>query len=344
MKIGILTFHHVANYGAVWQTICLSSAFRNLGHDVEVINFRHPRAEKIYLKHMLLSRHAPFNLLKTFRLGAQLKRDVRLSPQSIRNPAALYQIAKNYEAVVVGSDEVWNIEGIRGWTPAYFLDFVPDECRKISYAASTGHRINTVEHGEKLARLLKRFNAISVRDQTSADVIEDLTGKRPPIVVDPTLLTGEQCHRRNFGDYIALYGGLDKETKQWVRHVTSAQGIKIVSIGFSNRVGGKMRITAGLLEWLNIIGNSRLVITTTFHGLLAAIVHRRPFWLLPRVDNSSKVKDFLYNFDLEHRMLNPSKLPLSINLENNIEFDILWEKISKDITISKNFISSALDV
>ena len=40
MKIGLLTYHHSANYGAVMQSYATCRALKELGHEVEFINFQ----------------------------------------------------------------------------------------------------------------------------------------------------------------------------------------------------------------------------------------------------------------------------------------------------------------
>ena len=41
MRIGLLTYHHSANYGAVMQSYATCRALKELGHEVEFINFQH---------------------------------------------------------------------------------------------------------------------------------------------------------------------------------------------------------------------------------------------------------------------------------------------------------------
>lgn len=52
MKVGILTFHHTANYGAVLQSLALSRYIKSLGHDVEIIDYRPEEAEKVHWNNM----------------------------------------------------------------------------------------------------------------------------------------------------------------------------------------------------------------------------------------------------------------------------------------------------
>jgi hypothetical protein len=342
VKVGILTFHHAANYGAVWQCLSLSHAVRSIGHDVEVIDFRHPIAEKVYRSHLLRSRHAPFNLLKAWRLARDLRQGSKLSPVCYTSEE-LRKVASRYNAVIVGSDEVWNIEGMRGWTPAYFLDFVPDHVRKISYAASMGHQISVESHREHMQKLLRRFHAISVRDHTTAEIVAELTGNKPVVVVDPTLLDGRQPPLAT-KEHIALYGGLTKSVKQQLRQVGQSQRAQIVSIGFSNRVGGRIRMSAGLGEWLYTIGSARAVITTNFHGLLCSIVNERPFWVLPRLDGSTKVSQFVSAYGLQNRALHEHNMPVNMNFETSPDYASLWQRIDEQRDISRAFLARSLDI
>lgn len=48
MRIGILTFHRAHNYGAVLQAFALQSLLTDLGHEVEIIDYRPDYDSKDY--------------------------------------------------------------------------------------------------------------------------------------------------------------------------------------------------------------------------------------------------------------------------------------------------------
>ena len=48
MRVGILTFHRAHNYGAVLQCYALQKVLKNLGHEVQVIDYRQPYIENLY--------------------------------------------------------------------------------------------------------------------------------------------------------------------------------------------------------------------------------------------------------------------------------------------------------
>lgn len=342
MKIGILTFHHAANYGAVWQTIALNNYLRSLHLKPEVIDYQPEQAIRAYRRFIWRSRHAPWHLLKSIRLSRNLTFNATLSPSKFTLPCQLGSLADRYQAAIVGSDEVWNVEGLRGWQPAYFLDFLPDSCRKLSYAASTGHPIPSSPHDLAISRLLSRFHSISVRDQTTSDFVSRLTKKSPTIVIDPTLLAGCQPQASNPSSHVAVYGGLPQTAKAWLRNLPTRQRPPFISLGFSNRIDGRNHLSPGLPEWISTIAKARCVITTTFHGLMAAVVHRRPFWVLPRQDGATKVREFLTTHRLESRLLDPSNLPDTIDWDTPPDFDQLWHQLESEIAASREFLQTSL--
>lgn len=344
MKIGILTFHHAANYGAVWQTLAFNNYLRSLHLSPEVIDYQPKEAVRAYRRFTWRSRHAPWHLLKSIRLSRTLSSRATLSSRRYSRPTQLQSLKNCYQAAIVGSDEVWNIEGLRGWQPAYFLDFLPDPCLRISYAASTGHPIPSSPHDLAISRLLSQFHSISVRDQPTSDFVSRLTAKSPKIVVDPTLLAGCQPQASNPSGQVAVYGGLPQTAKAWLRNLPTRQRPPFISLGFSNRIGGRNDLSPGLPEWISTIANARCVITTTFHGLMAAIVHRRPFWVLPRQDGATKVREFLTTHRLEFRLLDPGNLPDTIDWDTPPDYDQLWHQLEREISASREFLQTSLSL
>ena len=207
MKIGILTLHYGANYGGVLQCYALQEVLKLRGHDVEVINFI-PRARTsiwkkvLYncttarslfglfglLSHRLKKRvvHAPYinpNLVRIFdefRLNY-----ISLSPCVDEN--TIKNLICNYEAIIVGSDQVWGqfvrdkLTYLGDWGTVY-------KGKLIAYAACAISLNYPFVLRKKLSRLLKRFDRISVRDTLTQQLVYELLGEKVDIVLDPTML------------------------------------------------------------------------------------------------------------------------------------------------------------
>ncbi|MFR2030919.1 MAG: polysaccharide pyruvyl transferase family protein [Collinsella sp.] len=98
----------------------------------------------------------------------------------------LKQVAHGLDCCICGSDQVWSPNC---FDENYFLPFVEDPQRRISYAPSFGaSNIADPEIERRTKSLLSDFGPLSVRETTGAEIVEKLTGHTPDVVVDPTLL------------------------------------------------------------------------------------------------------------------------------------------------------------
>ncbi|MEO1295400.1 MAG: polysaccharide pyruvyl transferase family protein, partial [Cyanobacteria bacterium J06636_16] len=300
MRIGILTFHHTTNYGATLQAYALSETLKRQNHDVEVIDYRpqvairhyrrkifnpiKPKSGKIPLKRKI--KYSSAGLLKYFRMQRFLERNITLSKTKILNQAELerFWAAEKYDVIICGSDQVWCIDSMRGFDSAYFLDFSKDvqKARKVSYSASCGTTKTWGMRNDKICSLISDFDAISVRDTNSYELVNQTCGKSPIIVLDPTFLV-------DFNEllkpsptiqkpYLLLYieGGLNKEQREFVKAIASTQNLQIISIGDPIRLGAN-RMNASPIDWLNYFHGASYVATNFFHGTIFSIKFNRQF-------------------------------------------------------------------
>lgn len=214
-KIGILTFHRSLNNGAVVQCYSLWKRLKNdfPNFDVEVIDYNMPITDKIYPQN-LIQYYKYTNSIKVFfaktikliKDPLLLKRfrkkrmvfnsalsEIRLSNKSFftNNPNSLFEyIQDEYDAIVVGSDAIWNYK-LRGFPNPYFLDnsiTIP----KFSYAASCfGMQYEKIKKDEKerIRTILSDYSFVGVRDSETEKMYLSLqTGNECHHTCDPTLL------------------------------------------------------------------------------------------------------------------------------------------------------------
>lgn len=304
MNTGILTFHASHNYGSMLQAYALQQTVLSLGHECEIINFRTQRQRRFYrpffikggfrskIKAILFPRIAIDDRRK-YRLFEQFIRDnLRLSGQEYATEKQLRDAALPYDAIIAGSDQIWNISCF-DHDSAYFLSFARPEVRKIAYAPSMGpepHR--RPEFSDSIRIALAEFAAISVRESGTADRIGQITGRRPAIAVDPTLLLAQEQwlslipqRRIHEKDYILLY------TPWYNEHIfNEAAGLAekwdidvVVTQSHYSHLWRKNRhfkfITAtGPLEFLNLIGNAKLIVSGSFHAVVFSLLLDRQFY------------------------------------------------------------------
>ena len=296
MKVGILTFHRCINYGSYWQTRCLAEGLSARGHEVEILDHdcsEIARAElTCALQPKLPTRTAPHELpsykSKIRRFASAFRRLPLSRTFSLHQPEA----AGRYDAIVVGSDEVWNFR--HPWyngKPLFFGEGLQTD-QLLSYAASFGNHPAEDGLGNDWSRRLDRFSAISVRDENSRELIESATGRDPEVTLDPCLQFADvaRCEPAANEDYALVYGHsfphwFAAQMRNWAdqRHTT------LVSVGYSTPWADVQLIDAGPLEFARLIAGSKAVATNFFHGTVFALLNGRPWVAAPSDYRSIKL-------------------------------------------------------
>ena len=96
----------------------------------------------------------------------------------------------DFDAIVVGSDQIWRPCMFPNIENAYLRFTIDWDIKRISYAASLG--VDNWEYSPKQTkecrRLIQKFNAISVREKSSIDLLKKYFNVNACHVLDPTLL------------------------------------------------------------------------------------------------------------------------------------------------------------
>ena len=107
------------------------------------------------------------------------------------------QFIDDYDVVICGSDEIWNIYSpIIGFDSAFFLDFIDKtKTKKSSYAASFGFTSSLKQDDlQSISNFLPEFSYISVRDSNSKKIVSEIYDGPISKVLDPTFLIQEHYH------------------------------------------------------------------------------------------------------------------------------------------------------
>lgn len=327
MKIGILTFHASHNYGSMLQAYALQQTVMSLGHDCEIINFRTERQRSFYrpffvnggmrskIKAILYPKIAHDDIRKHRFFENFLRENLKLSEREYHTEGQLREANLPYDAIIAGSDQIWNTSCF-DFDRAYFLSFASSGVRKIAYAPSMGPEPH-IQVREEFDRLIRKnltgFAAVSVRESATADRIERITGKRPEITLDPTLLLSpEQWNalipkkRIYEKDYIFLYTPWYNENiyneaaelaEKWNMDVV------VTLPNYSHRWSKNRRfkfITAtGPLEFLNFIKNAQLIVSGSFHAVVFSILFKRQFYAVGGLDDA-RVSNLLNFIGLQY--------------------------------------------
>jgi polysaccharide pyruvyl transferase WcaK-like protein len=308
--IGVLTFHKCINYGSYWQARCLVEGLRSRGFEAELLDHDCAcirRAEVRCALQPKLPERTPRSELgayarKTRKFIDAIGRLPLSPPFSLHQP----QAAKAYDAIVVGSDEVWNFR--HPWyrsQPIFFGERLKAD-RLVSYAASFGNYSCHCGMEERWAKQLKRFDRLSVRDGNSYWLVRGSTGVEPAVVLDPCLQFPAATKARPApaeAAYALVYGyGFPAWLSSRVRRWADRRGLRLVSVGYSNAWTDEQRIAASPDEFAELMAGAEAVVTNFFHGCVFALLNGKPWAAVASDYRSIKIPDLMRLLGAEHRL------------------------------------------
>lgn len=247
LKIGVLTFHRCINYGSYWQARCLAEGLQARGHDAVILDHESRRVNLAEWKcayRPTLPTHVPETdyilyrekIEKFFRIFETL-------PLSPRFPLEQREAMENYDAVVVGSDEVWNLfHPWYGKCSLFYGDGIKAD-RLIAYAASFGNYPASWGLEQQWAEKLQNFDAIAVRDSNSQTIIHRALSMEVPIVLDPCLQFPIHPDERDLSHlplkYIAVYGhNFSASYIHAIKEFAAQKKVTTYQYWLSQRLGG----------------------------------------------------------------------------------------------------------
>lgn len=316
------------NYGGILQAYALMKVIESMGYDVEHINFKYSPTDNV---HPLVSmRNSTTKILKAIGLRkvgkvvktrrelpkehveaiTHFKQDYLRYSREVGNDN-IHEIVNDYDCIVVGSDQVWN--NVEGKELFFFCDFKKRfNGKKIAYAPCAVFSNVPWYNKNKLNRLLHGFDAIGVRDNTTASLVSNVSGLASTIVLDPTCLYDfrEFAEAKPLvdGDYIFAYilgSELKGGHKNIVRKVCEKYGdMKVVAAIIPDictdveQFADQVMYNAMPSDWVNLIANSKFVYTDSFHGCMFAMKFHKQFFAYYRdASRASRLVDIkaLYN-------------------------------------------------
>lgn len=343
MKIGLITYHYSQNYGAVMQTYATCRILKELGHEVEIINIRQPEKRKI--------RHVVF-IPKYRNFDKFMNKFYPRQTQIIHDANELRQIDFDYDCLLVGSDQVWNPMISQDKCMVYFLDFGRQNVLRISYASSLGINRWPDEKGyllEDVSRALHNFNAISVREKTGQEILENIFKVKAQLVLDPTMLHSEYdeiiCNLSETDNVVCYLLNRTKEQLIVSRYISKQLGKKAQLLTSVYPVYGFEYIYPPSIEnWIRYIAGANLVITDSFHGVVFSLLYKRNFIVIA-VNNgrNSRLQDLLKMLGLESRYFTSMKeLTESDIYMKNIDYIQIDAVIKRNRDISIAFLFESL--
>lgn len=369
LKIKTITCHNVYNFGATLQAYALMKYLQNLGHDVEVIDYRPEylsfnlfRIGKRWNKNILLkSLYYLYVVPKRIILKKRRQKfDIftakylHLTPKTYYSYMELFKEPPYSDIYFAGSDQIWNTFMPNGSDPAFYLDFAPENTIKASYAASFSSSKLNKELEEFVKSRLKKLNFISVREETGVKILNELGITSGVVVVDPVFLLDKSIWEEfaNYNSskrYILVYDQENnKYIKQTAKKIAKQFNLQIIAIEslYPRFYANKRVIDAGPEEFLGLIKNCEICLTNSFHCVAFSLIFEKNFFVFKRMyqEVNSRLIDLLDYLSLSDRIINGGLEKMSFNAINYERINELLElKKKKSITYINNVLFARMN-
>lgn len=307
-KTAILTlYYHNYNYGGLLQAYALQKAITKLGYQAEQISYIlesgydgwNPIKASIKKPVAYLYHWAKYG--KWFDQYTERQKKFEVFAETIPHTEVvtaqnISKLSNQFDYFVCGSDQIWNPIG---WQPTLLLDFLPNDKKRISYAASIARDSLTEEEYAFMWPHLEKFNTISVREKVSADMLNRKFLKlNVQAVPDPVFLLSEEEWRmlipkvkEKTTSYIfAYFLGEKEENREKAIQYAKDKKMKIrfasymdyVQSGWDKKHPELLVPPMGVEEFLQNIVNAELVLTDSFHAAAFSSILQTPFYALSR--------------------------------------------------------------
>lgn len=328
MKVCVITLHRVFNYGSVLQAYASQKVIEKTGVNVEVIDYISPqrtnkrlffqvpkgykKANRVKICAYIMAR-MPSILQKKKTFGGFIKRNIRLTHHKYITPEAIRQTPPEADVYVSGSDQVWNSQYNEGIDDAYFLGFVPQEKRKISFASSFGKNSLEEFELERTGEYLSTYHRLSVREDVAVKICEDL-GLDAVCIIDPTLqlscdewlkIASDRIIKEPYVLLMTLYSE-DNGATDYARKIADDRGIKVVKLCWDIRKPSKVDIILTHRkpeDFLSLFAYADFIVTNSFHGLAFCINLHKQFIVVPRKEFNTRIESLLRLTGLEKRLV-----------------------------------------
>lgn len=353
MKIGIVTFHSALNAGAILQAYALQTRLEQMGHQAEFIDYvpKHKYSWREFVakspKVMFRKWIDNYNGWR-YRKYTDWNRCLKKSSIRYHSYNELKRNPPKYDTYIVGSDQVWNF--LIELSPIHLLEFVPEGKRRIAYAASMGQCNVPQNLRSELRNKLKKFHAISLREDNGVDFINKLLGKQTALkTIDPTLLIPKEYYNKISiqpairQKFIASYilSMLDKQQIENLRHWAKLKNLSFINLRNPDTCIHFPKVINTIVtpyQWVGYIQHAEIVICGSFHATVFALIYHKPFLvILPKSleekGGNARINSLLQPLGLQYRIIYDN----TINRMNKIiEHDIDWGKIDSILIKQKN--------
>lgn len=378
MKIAILTLPLHTNYGGILQAYALQTVLKRMGHNVTVLqknpDISYPKCVMpfVYFKRILYKIFKNKNIVIDIEKIRKKERSIvqRNTDSFIKKYINLEIVntlkdisPKQYDAIIVGSDQIWRKPYFCGnwYAPIEdaFLKFTNDwNIKRIAYAASFGISDISKEYTQKniinCGSLLKLFNAVSVREYDAIDICKNKFRRNAKLVLDPTMLLpktdyiqiiNESTTPKSMGNLFCYLLDSSEFKTKIISKIASDNNLNpfYVGVDTSDRsLPINERIQPHVETWLRGFVDAKFIVTDSFHACVFAIIFNKPFIVIEnKYRGNSRIKSLLEFTGLKHHLIQEGD---ELYMTKDLTLRLNFNKINKLHKESIDFLEQSLNV
>lgn len=325
-KVAILTLPLHANYGGILQAWALKTVLERAGYRPTLLM---PHAVSTRLDHIILNlKRVAKKMLGQYEGESIKEYTTKETDRFIRQNFNIQVLSSlkdfnpdKFEAIIVGSDQVW-----RGYyfnnmwhtdnSADAFLDFIADDnkIKRISYAASLG--ISdwdfSKEDTERIKSAIKRFDAISVREESAVNVLKDILDIEAAHLLDPTMLLAADdyiklagCREIKKDKIISYILDSDEEKEELISKVKNQYKLPHVEL---KRDRNSQKLLS-VKEWIKGVAEAAVVITDSFHGCVFSIIFGKPLIFCTNAGRgNARFESLINTFGIENNLVDANRI------------------------------------
>jgi hypothetical protein len=373
-KVGIITLNSYFNYGNRLQNYAAQEVLKSLGLSVETIKVKNvvpvfpkekfnptEKFKRLIKMSMRTFKNKMWHKLnqakiieaekdRTKKMIDFSKKYIIETDYTIEENNIPSHLNQSYDYFVTGSDQVWN-PNFLVVSSIHFLQFA-DKNKRIAFSPSFGVSEIPKEKTEQFSKWLSEMHSLSVREDTGANIIKELTGREALVLADPTLLLTKEkwleiakaSTNRPNEKYILTYflGEISIDYQNQIKKIAKDNKMKIVNLAKVEEI--KVYQTDPS-EFIDFIAHASLICTDSFHGSVFSILMQRPFIVYDRISPGlsmyDRINTLLSKFNLENRK--SSDLDIHKNIFN-IDYTNTQLILDKERNRTINYLKEALNI
>lgn len=379
-KIGLSVCYDTKNFGSQLQVLATIKKLEELGFSTEIIRYKKEftpafiiqQIPRLFNGYFLSNKKKIRQRKQEIAKHPEIQKKVQIRNQRFEKFAEKYFInlskpycgwenlvkesAKNYDAFLCGSDQLWLPSNLE--SHFYTLEYAPDNKPKIAYATSFGVSNIPWYQKKRTKRYLERFQSLSTRELAGKKIIESLTDKNVEVVCDPTLLFDAESWANMIPDkriieepYVFCYFlGDNNSHRDVAEDFCKKTGLKIVTCPFLDNFVERDQIFGDIQmfdmdteDFVNLIRHAEYILTDSFHGTVFSILHHKKFMTFNRFNNGANSRNS--RIDSLCTLLELSQRRYDGNIEevkNEIDYDVVEKKLKSLRSESSTYLCDSL--